>query len=135
MIRALRMTQADLSETISINVSLLDDEAMRWANKRIFGRDNTTDVITVSYDEMTAGERYPAELLVNYDLAMYEGRCRQRAGWNGCFELALYLAHGCDHLAGADDSDPGERRRMLRRERRWVRDETALISALIDDPA
>jgi len=36
-------------------------------------------------------------------------------------ELALYLAHGCDHLAGADDATPRQRAAMRRRELRWLR--------------
>ena len=37
-------------------------------------------------------------------------------------ELALYLAHGCDHLTGADDATPAGRARMRRRELGWLRE-------------
>jgi ssRNA-specific RNase YbeY (16S rRNA maturation enzyme) len=36
-------------------------------------------------------------------------------------ELALYIAHGCDHLCGADDASRVDRLRMRRRELRWLR--------------
>jgi ssRNA-specific RNase YbeY (16S rRNA maturation enzyme) len=35
-------------------------------------------------------------------------------------ELALYIAHGCDHLAGASDRTPAGRARMRRREQAWL---------------
>ena len=34
--------------------------------------------------------------------------------------LQRLLAHACDHLSGADDADPHARRRMRRRELRWL---------------
>ena len=37
-------------------------------------------------------------------------------------ELALYIAHGCDHLAGEDDTTPAQRQRMRKRELRWLRE-------------
>ena len=44
------------------------------------------------------------------------GRRRQ----DPAYELAFYLAHGCDHLSGFDDRTTAQRARMHRRERRWL---------------
>jgi ssRNA-specific RNase YbeY (16S rRNA maturation enzyme) len=35
-------------------------------------------------------------------------------------ELALYIAHGFDHLSGADDNTPARRAAMRRTEMRWL---------------
>ena len=40
--------------------------------------------------------------------------------WGPDYELALYLAHGVDHLTGADDHEDDGFRRMRARELRWV---------------
>ena len=38
-----------------------------------------------------------------------------------CFQtFEVVIAHGIDHLSGADDATPRERRRMHRRELRWL---------------
>jgi len=51
-----------------------------------------------------------------------EGFKRKRPrNWSTAHELALYLAHGIDHLTGATDDSPLARRRMRTREMNWVR--------------
>jgi len=63
-----------------------------------------------------------AEIIVNVVRAQEEGKKRSRRGkWSAKHELALYIAHGIDHLTGADDAIPAERKKMRRREMRWVR--------------
>ncbi len=59
------------------------------------------------------------ELHVNVQRAVEEGASRRR-GVAG--ELALYVAHGLDHLSGARDDTDTLRRKMLRRENNWIRD-------------
>ncbi len=70
-----------------------------------------------------AAARPAAEIVVNVERAMAEGlrQAVRRPAWSPGHELALYVAHGCDHLTGADDNDPAARRRMRRRELRWLR--------------
>ena len=53
----------------------------------------------------------------NLERARAEGRGRPGGPAR---ELALYLAHGLDHLAGADDDVPARRRAMRRRETAWL---------------
>ena len=42
--------------------------------------------------------------------------------WSAGHELALYIAHGLDHLSGADDATYEGYRTMRRRELRWLSD-------------
>jgi ssRNA-specific RNase YbeY (16S rRNA maturation enzyme) len=75
--------------------------------------------------------KYSAELFVNIQLAAEEGA--RRKNWGASRELALYLAHACDHLTGAGDYNNKDRRRMRRRDLRWMKkaEEKGLITGLI----
>jgi len=53
-------------------------------------------------------------------ISMWNGAGRGARRGNAADELALYLAHGCDHLSGANDRTLRERRRMRRRELLWL---------------
>jgi rRNA maturation RNase YbeY len=97
-----------------IDVVLLDDAAIAGANARVFGRETPTDVISQAYRPAPGCKAWTGEILVNAERA---GRHDSPAS-----ELALYIAHGCDHLCGGRDGTPAARRRMLDRERRWLRD-------------
>lgn len=101
-------------------MALLDDAQIGVLNRQHLGRGETTDVISFRYlampGETGAGS---GEIAVNVQRAAHEGP--RRRGWTSCHELALYLAHGCDHLAGEDDADERQRSRMRRRELRWIR--------------
>lgn len=103
-----------------LDVTLVDDDDMARINERIMGQNVTTDVLVQSYNPLP-GEPpgLTADLIVNVSRAWQLG-CRRR-GWSAAQELALYLAHGCDHLDGADDASPVDYRRMRRRELGWLR--------------
>ncbi len=58
------------------------------------------------------------EIYVNVERASELGR----GTVNQSRELALYIAHGVDHLSGASDRTPALRARMLRRERAWLKE-------------
>jgi len=102
-----------------VTVHLLDDAGIAPVNAAILAHAGATDVITQRY-EAIPGE--PAglfgELFVNVERAVRAAP--RRAGWSRDRELALYLAHGFDHLTGADDGTPAERARMRRRELGWL---------------
>ena len=77
--------------------------------------EGTTDVITIPYAE-TPGAGATAEVFVNADIAAQRGGQRETPDfaadeadgeWSPQHELALYIAHGFDHLAGGDDSVGG----------------------------
>jgi rRNA maturation RNase YbeY len=103
-----------------VTVHLLDDAGIAPVNAAIMAHEGPTDVITQAYAPVP-GE--PAgligELFVNVERADRLGG--RRAAWPADRELALYLAHGFDHLTGADDRTPAERARMRRRELAWLK--------------
>ena len=101
-----------------------DDAGIREINSTHLGHDYSTDVITFTYDPIP-GQETPlrsGEIVVNLELA------RRLTRWLGSAdrELALYIAHGCDHLSGEDDQTQFTRRRMRRRELRWLAEASRL---------
>ena len=114
----------------AVSLILTDDDGIRCINREVFGRDEVTDVITCCYDPLPGpDEQAEAELIINLQRAV----AAARGGWSASRELALYIAHGCDHLAGADDATPAEAMRMRRRELRWLREAAAqdLVEGLL----
>lgn len=114
-----RAERLDPSLRGAVSIVLLGDSGMRRLNRRFLGCDETTDVLSFRYatsaadpDDLTAGE-----CVVNAQRALQVGPLHGGVAR----ELALYLAHACDHLAGADDATETQRRRMRRREQRWLR--------------
>jgi rRNA maturation RNase YbeY len=101
---------------------ITDDAGIAKINKDVFSRDNTTDVISVSYEPMPhISDKSTAELIVNIQRAI-EVSARIGKRWNAQKEFALYIAHGCDHLWGEDDHTLPDRKRMRRRELNWLRE-------------
>jgi rRNA maturation RNase YbeY len=137
MDRAQRLTPED--EWQSLSVLLTGHTEIQALNREFLAHDDVTDVISFRLDPVP-GEPplLTGELIVNVELAFEEGTRRMQAHagrhWSPAWELALYLAHGCDHLTGATDSDAPERRRMRRRELSWLRqaNERELISGIWD---
>lgn len=101
-----------------ISIALLDDSGIAPVNALHLDRPSPTDVISFAYPPTSAESEWGGEVLVNVEMAVREGEARGDVPR----ELALYLAHGCDHLGGADDRSDAERARMRRRELRWLRD-------------
>ena len=102
-----------------ISLILVDDEGIVAVNRACFGKDEPTDVISLSYDRVPGEETPgPAEIFANVERAWKLGRTPEKAS----YELAFYIAHGLDHLAGAADRTTSQRARMHRREKAWLRD-------------
>lgn len=109
----------------SVTIVVQDDEASNEAHRGIMGVAGATDVITQRYDPIPPEEPgIYGELYVNAEQA---GRCagkvRGGAGrkWSARQEFLLYVAHGMDHLSGADDHSEQDYARMRRRELGWLR--------------
>jgi rRNA maturation RNase YbeY len=104
-----------------VTVVLQDDEASDAAHRAVMGVEGATDVITQGFDAMPPE---PAgvygELYVNCERAA--AAAPSRRGWSVRKELLLYVAHGMDHLSGAEDLTGPDRARMRSRELRWVRE-------------
>ncbi len=105
-----------------ISVVLTDTAGIKPVNRKYLVSREATDVISFRYDPMPGDNGlYGAEIIVNAEQAAEEGK--RRRGWDASRELALYLAHGCDHLTGESDSDSAGRARMRRRELRWLKEQ------------
>ena len=105
----------------AVTVILQDDAFSAEVHLAINGAEGATDVITQRYDAMPGEpEGVYGELYVNVDQAIRVAP--KRRGWSPAKELLLYVAHGMDHLSGADDLNPQDYDRMRRRELRWLKD-------------
>jgi probable rRNA maturation factor len=97
---------------------LVDDEGITQPNREYFGKNRPTDVISFRYDPVPGeGKEYSGDLIINVERAMKEGTARGRTD----YELALYLAHGFDHLSGAEDDSEEKRKKMRATETAWLR--------------
>lgn len=103
----------------AVTVVLQDDVFSAETHAAINGAEGPTDVTTQGYDPLP-GEPpgVYGELYVNVDQAVRAAP--KRPGWSAAKELLLYVAHGMDHLSGADDLDPADYARMRRRELKWL---------------
>ncbi len=101
-----------------ITLSIIGHDAMAKMNHQYLARNTTTDVISFSHLPMPGEdpEILAGDILVNAQLALKEGP----AHGGKIRELALYIAHGLHHLAGATDSTPAKQRQMRRKELSWL---------------
>ena len=99
-------------------VVLTDDDGILRTNREYFGRNRPTDVISFRY-EAVPGEApaWSGDLIVNVERAVQVGP--EHGGPDR--ELALYIAHGFNHLTGADDDTDARRKRMRATENAWLR--------------
>ena len=105
----------------AVTVVLQDDAFSAEVHLAINGAEGPTDAITQRYDAMPGEEPgVYGEVYVNCDRAI--SAAPRRRGWSPAKELLLYVAHGMDHLSGADDLDPKGYDAMRRRELAWLRD-------------
>lgn len=104
----------------SVAIVLQDDAFSAEVHLAVNGVDGPTDAITQGYDPMPGeAEGVYGEVYVNCERAL---KCApKRAGWSAAKELLLYVAHGIDHLSGADDIESADYDRMRRRELSWLR--------------
>ena len=103
----------------SVEIILQNDLFSAEVHEAINGAEGPTDVITQRYDAMPGeADGVYGELYVNVDQAIRVAP--KRRGWSPAKELLLYVAHGMDHLSGADDRAPADYDRMRRRELRWL---------------
>lgn len=108
-----------------VTIVVQDDASSDEAHQAIMGVAGATDVITQRYDAMPPEpEGVYGELYVNADQAIrFASQMKHPPrGWNAASEFLLYVAHGMDHLSGADDHEPADYLRMRRRELRWLRE-------------
>ena len=103
----------------SVAVVLQGDAASAEVHMAVNGAEGATDVVTQRYDAIPGEEPgVYGELYVNCERALQAAP--RRGGWSADRELLLYIAHGMDHLSGADDLDERGYLAMRRRELRWI---------------
>lgn len=101
-------------------VHLIRDAESDEMHQAIMGVTGATDVITQAYDAIPPEEPgIFGELFVNTDQA--RRAVPKRKDWDITHELLLYIAHGMDHLSGADDHSEHDYATMRRRELGWLR--------------
>ena len=102
-----------------VAVVLQGDAASAEVHMAVNGAEGATDVVTQRYDAIPGEEPgVYGELYVNCERALQAAP--RRGGWSADRELLLYIAHGMDHLSGADDLDERGYLAMRRRELRWI---------------
>lgn len=113
-----------------LSVVVTDDAGISVMNAEYFQKEEPTDVICFTYAPLP-GENQQAtgEIIVNVERAMDVGSVYRGPS----HEFAMYIAHGCDHLAGANDDTPARRARMIEREEGWLADPACrkLIDSLL----
>ena len=98
-----------------LSLVLLTDAALARLHGKFLGNPAATDVITFEGDPAagTAGE-----ICVSVDMAVNYAGAR---GGGVLEELILYFVHGWLHLAGYDDRQPREKRKMRAAEKRAMK--------------
>jgi len=110
---------------------LTNDEKISQLNAEYFGKNRPTDVISFRYEPIPGeSEQWSGDLIVNLDRAIQEGPLREGID----HELALYIAHGFDHLAGAEDDTPQKRAIMHQTEEKWIQQalQENVLNPLVD---
>jgi probable rRNA maturation factor len=105
----------------AVTVVLQDDAFSAEVHLAVNGAEGPTDAVTQRYDAIPGeDEGVYGEVYVNCDQALRAAS--KRRGWSPLKELLLYVAHGMDHLSGADDLQRADYDRMRRRELAWLRE-------------
>ncbi len=113
-----------------LSIALVDDADIAPVNERFMRHRGPTDVISFLLAPPPGQAAPAAEIVANIQRAAEESARRRL---DPSRELAWYLAHGINHLAGATDDTPAQRAAMHRREKRWLAKAAAagLLSALL----
>lgn len=116
-----RLSGERVGETFrDVTVIVQDDAASDEVHRAIMGVEGATDVITQRYEAIPPEPPgVYGEIYVNAERAV--SAAPKRKNWSPAKEFLLYVAHGFDHLSGADDHTPSGYAAMRRRELSWLR--------------
>ena len=110
-------------------IVLVDDAGITRINREYFAKNRPTDVISFRYDPVPGEDTvWSGDLIINVDRAVQVGP--EHKGID--YELALYTAHGFDHLAGAEDDTDANREKMRQTETAWLREAGDLADGLVE---
>ena len=98
-------------EADGVELLLTGDAEQRALNRRLRGRDRTTDVLSFpAGSDLEPGRPHLGEIAISLPQAARQARA---AGWPQRSEMALLLTHGFLHLLGYDhETDDGTMRRL-----------------------
>ncbi len=113
MRRLVRLILDGERAALKLSFAFVDGREMRRLNKRFLKHDFDTDVLSFPLE---AGK---GEIVISTDYAAAEA---EKRGIGVEEELVRYAAHGVLHLLGYDDHAPADKKRMWRRQERYVRD-------------
>jgi rRNA maturation RNase YbeY len=114
-----------------LGVHFINAGEMAGLNETFLGHVGSTDIITFNYQENAATQKLFGEMFISVDDALIHAR-RFRVRWP--WELTRYLVHGVLHLEGFDDTSPGPRRAMKRRENKLLKELSARFDLGKMDP-
>jgi probable rRNA maturation factor len=113
---ARRVLESEGITSGTLSIAVVSDRAIRPLNRRYLQHDYATDVLSFLLD---AGPKtLEGEVIVSADTAATQA---SEYGSSVADELLLYVIHGTLHLIGYDDTTPAARKRMLARQRRYLR--------------
>ncbi|MDA3926262.1 MAG: rRNA maturation RNase YbeY [Kiritimatiellae bacterium] len=122
------MAQKDMVPDLpwqELTIHILSDVSIAPIHQTINGVEGTTDVITQRYDPFPGEPQgLTGEIFINLQCVSREGSKVQLAestpSWSVDKELALYIAHGCDHLNDNEDLSENDYQSMRARELSWL---------------
>lgn len=98
----------------TVEISVVDDAAIRRLNARFRGIRRRTDVLAFPLETPEAAGALVGQVVISAETA---ARQAARVGVPRALEMDLLATHGVLHLIGYDDRDPVEADLMHRRER------------------
>jgi len=101
-----RRPKSEIASLNQIYVLVVSDRRMAALHKEFCGIPGPTDVLTFQH----------GEIVISADTAARQARIFHSDLMD---ELQLYLLHGLLHLAGFDDVEPSQRKRMLRLQKQF----------------
>lgn len=100
-----------------LNIIFLDRKRMRNLNRRYLGRDHDTDVIAFNYPaplRKDSGDEPPfGDIFISAHQARKQAK---ELGHPVLTEVLTLIIHGTLHLLGYEDSTPGKKARMFRKQ-------------------
>lgn len=110
-----------LSGLDEVEISVVDDEAIRDVHARFLSDPTVTDVITFPHGDGLG------EIIVSYDTAIRQAGEFHEPVYR---ELFRYMVHGLLHLHGYIDTEPEERERMFSRQEPLVQEFGAALAGM-----
>lgn len=92
----------------AVQISIVDDAAIKVLHKRFFNTAKTTDVISFDLSDAET-EKHVFDIIININQAR---RQAEKRGHSTTAETSLYLVHGLLHQLGFDDLSEAKAKKM-----------------------